>query len=86
MSYTKIQTVYSDSPSPNASVVHAAVTAVLRLECRSPVVILGLDVLVHLYEIKADLPDIERGERYVAECWAEYVPPTGVVYKGEVQS
>jgi hypothetical protein len=78
MSYTKIQTVYSDRATPNDCAVHAAVTAVLNLECKSPVVILALDTLVGAYEAKADEPEVERLERYVAECWAEH--------KGEVQS
>lgn len=81
----KILPVYSACDTDTHRAVHAAVTAALGLECRSPVVIAGIDNLSALYEISADLPDIERAERYVAECWAEYTPPTdGTIYKGGV--
>ncbi len=63
--------------------VHAAATAMLRLECRSPVVGLGLDNLIGVIAAGADRTEIERAERYVAECWAEFVPP-GVVTKAVV--
>ncbi len=72
--YERIRAVYSDRTPEIHRIVHDAVTAVLRGECTSPVVVLALDCLVGLYEAKADLPDIERAERYLAEAWAEVSP------------
>jgi hypothetical protein len=74
---TKLEAVYADDDNAAHRTIHKAVTAVLRLECTSPVVITGLNTLVHVYETKCDLPEIERIERYVVECWAEYTQPTG---------
>lgn len=67
----KLQAVYSGRDTDTHRIVHTAVTAVLE-GCDNPVVILGVDCLVHDYEAKVDLPDIERAERYVLECWAEH--------------
>ncbi len=79
----KLLPVYSGRQTAAHRAVHDAVTAVLRLECRSPIVISAADNLGYLYdEVKADLPDIQRAERYLIECWDACVPPTGVVFKG----
>ncbi len=76
--YTKIQTVYSDRANATDAAIHDAVSAVLSGKCTSPVVLLGLDTLVSGYELKGEQPEIERLERYLVECWAEYTAaPTG---------
>lgn len=67
----RVAKVYSDRDTDMHRIVHTAVTAVLD-GCSNPVVILGVDNLVALYEGRCDLPDIERGERYLAECWTEH--------------
>lgn len=67
----KLQAVYAGRDSATHRAVHDAVTAVLALECRSPVVLLGLENLVAAYEGKHDLPEVERAERYLVECWHE---------------
>jgi hypothetical protein len=79
--FLRLQTVYSDRANATDAAVHDAATSVLRLECRSEPVIVALANLAAHYEQKCDLPDVERAERYVAETWCEYAPPTGVVYK-----
>lgn len=71
-SLTKLQTVYSDRDTDTHRAVHDAVSAVLDRKCASRVVVLGVDNLLAHYVAKADLPDVERAERYLAECWAEH--------------
>ncbi len=79
--FLRLQTVYADRASATDAAVHDAVTAVLRLECRSEVVIVGLANLAATYEAKDERCETERAERYLVECWAEAKPATGVVYK-----
>jgi hypothetical protein len=71
----KLATVYADRKSTAHRPIHAAVTAVLRGACQSPVVELGVENLLAHYDGKADLCDVERAERYLVECWAECAPP-----------
>jgi hypothetical protein len=71
---SRLRTVYAARDTDTHRAVHDAAQAVLSGACTSPVVVLALDCLVGLYEAKADLPDIERAERYVAEAWAEVNP------------
>lgn len=67
--FLRLQTVYSDRANMTDAAVHDAATAVLRLDCRSEPVIVALANLA--VAIKCDLPECERAERYVVECWSE---------------
>lgn len=78
----RLQTVYSDCANATDRAVYEAATAVLRLECRAEPVIVALGNLATLFEAKAQKPDTDCAERYVAECWADYSPPAGVIFKG----
>lgn len=50
-----------------------ALEAFLSGSCTSIVVQSGLEQLAWNYELQFQLPDIERAERYVEECWLEYL-------------
>lgn len=57
---------------PSTAAMIAARAAVVAGTCQSQVVILALDTLEHVHELRGDAAEVERAERYVAECWAEF--------------
>lgn len=67
----RLAAVYAGRDTEPHRVVYAAVSAVIA-GTSNPVVLLGVDNLQAHYQRKADLPEIERAERYLCECWAEH--------------
>jgi hypothetical protein len=68
----RLAAVYSGRDTHVNRAVHAAVSAVLDGSCSNPVVVLGVENLRAHYEHRADLPEVERAERYLVECWTEH--------------